>query len=524
MDLSPQQINFHQAIFNWCLRNGHRSLLRNHLIQSTKWCSLAAEVAGYGCGWLASAELEALLLKVAQKLPMPTTPPPRPSGPRRWLHVLTEDHLIGGHTALVKHWIESDPRSDCHNVVVLAKEYRDLEAEALHSAAKATGGETIALGELYARPLECVTALRQLAWAKSDFVVLHTHMWDVLAPLAFGITGGPPVLFMNMADHLFGVGVSVADLMLHLRPQGELLSARHRGIDRSAPLPIPLIERRGDAADTMGSDLRQQLGIPLDALVLLTIGRVAKYEPRDSLDFLQTAKEILSQISGAYLIAVGPSTEHPAWQKAFQETNGKLLPVGEHPDLKPYHACADIYLEGFPIGSLTALLEAGLSGLPCVRVPKTVPSIFKSSGPAVDHLPEPEEPSDYVKMVVELARLGRKTLREQGNELATKIKGYHCGTGWSRHLMDIKLPESHKTYAVSPIIPMPENLAKFARYIEGDALGNVLFSAHRLGLGLPIDLELASDAIRHHFFVKMTRDVFSATYRKPAIPMKKYIS
>ena len=142
---------------------------------------------------------------------------------------------------------------------------------------------------------------------------------------------------MNMADHLFWTGASIADLVLQLRPESMALSEQFRGIERNyllnIPLPEPPIAQEGESA----INSRENLGIPSDALVFLTIGRAPKYEPREGVNFISSAMDVLRQVPGAYLIAVGPSMEDPAWQRAHKETQGRLIPVGTQRNLAVPH-------------------------------------------------------------------------------------------------------------------------------------------------------------------------------------------
>lgn len=516
-DLTEGQIEFNKTIFDWCLRNARRAVDRRHYIQTTRWCQLAAKVGGFGCGCLVSPELESLLLEVANQLPtFPDTV--RPAGScKRWLHVMTRTDRIGGHNALLKRWMECTLTADRHSIALL--EHQDPDEKDLCNVAEASGGQFVFLGNLNSRPLESAQKLRELAWTTADYVVLHHHMWDVIPTLAFGITGGPPVLLLNMADHLFWVGASIADLVLQLRPEGQTLSEQYRGIDRNYLLNIPLPNQPSTNRDVnTAADLRQKLGIPSDCLVFLTIGREPKYEPREGVDFTATATDLLRQVPGSYFIAVGPSKENPAWCRAHEKTQGHLIPVGPQHDLRPYHMAADIYLEGFPFGSLTALLEAGLAGLPCVRAPRILPPIYRSNGPAIDYLPEPANPLGYVEQALELAGLSRADLRRMGAELSARIDHIHR-IGWVDNVVQIPLPDVHQIHTKMPgIAPLPSSEAKFLRYLDGDPLRFVLWKARERGLDTSMDLRLLLAALRNLANRGWAYDSIRPFFEKPVHP------
>ncbi len=491
IELSAGRIAANRAVFDWCVRSAEHCLNRGHEIQAARWCRFAAETAGFGCGFLASPELEFVLLQLAQRLQVP----PRrtsSSSQRHWLHVMSRTDRIGGHNALLKRWISLNPGNDRHSVVVL--EHLDPAETELELLVDSCGGAFVSLIDAASRPLDSAKRLRALAWSNSDVVVLHHHMWDVVPTMAFGVEGGPPVFLMNMADHLFWSGVSIADCILELRLEGIKLSQEHRGTRRSYLLQVPLTDQ-SKSSSTMSEKTatRKALGIDEAATVFLTVGRASKFEPREGVDFLATARALLRKVPDSVLIAVGPSPQSAAWEIARKETNGRLVAVGNQTNLQPFHAAADIYLEGFPFGSLTALLEAGLAGLPCVRAPGISPAIFRATGSAIDHLPVPNDQDAYIREAVSLAGMSQSSRIDLGVRLAAKIDRFHR-TGWIEQLSGIPEIAKHELSRLkAPLEPLSLSDAKLLRWVDGSPLASIFWQARRYGMKPMIDAKLVLD-------------------------------
>jgi hypothetical protein len=248
--------------------------------------------------------------------------------------------------------------------------------------------------------------------------------------VAFGVAGGPVVVVENHADHVFWAGCSVGDQVLEIRQSGHLWTKQLRGVDRSLILPIPLTEPKAIPLEVIATarlELRQSLGLPEDAVMLLTVGSAAKYEPMPGLNFLEAAQEILRACPNAYLVAVGPKDEG-VWRAARQASGGRILPVGYQQDSTLFCRSADLYLEGFPLGSLTALLEAGQAGLMCVRAPLDSPLPFCSDSVSLDSIPQPRDLSDYVRTATALINDSARRIAG-GKRLQQDINAQHCGAG-----------------------------------------------------------------------------------------------
>ena len=440
-----------RALFDTCIRNAKACGDSGDFETSLRWCSVAAWSAS-DKGWfgaLSSRELETELLRAARELPTPVEPP-RSNAKPRWLHVLSEAYATLGHTNLCRRWIGYD-QEVIHSAILL--DQRNETPKNLVDAVKATGGECVALAPaspMMQRALE----LRNYAWTNADVVVLHTHPDEVLATVAFGVAGGPPVLVLNHADHVFWTGCAVADLVLDIRASGNSWTKHFRGVERTAHLPIPLreLEEQGtaDAADGLGSrekELRKKFNIPAEATLLLTVGSGSKYKSLPGLSFVSAAQEIIRNTDNAHLLAVGPNDEGE-WRQAKQATEGRIQAVGRQPDSTLFCRSADIYLEGFPAGSLTALLEAGQLGLTCVRAPGDTPPPFSSDGMAFDGLPQPKNVDAYIREAVSLAG-NQKNQSEGGRDISKMIASHHTGKGWLAHLQAIKeqVPKRHGVYA-----------------------------------------------------------------------------
>lgn len=493
--LTPQHLALHRELFQWALDNA-AAATSSAPERSAGWALSAARIANtFGNDRLASPPLEHLLNRLAADIPTPCARPAE--GPKRWLHVFSETYRTGGHTALAERWILGDPAEDQHSVAMTFQKKPAIPS--LQEAVQRKGGQVTLLGDI-ASLIERATRLRQLAWETADVVVLHIHMWDVVAPLAFGIPGGPPILLLNHADHAFWVGVSVADQAIHIRESGKLVAEKWRGLNRHAYLPIPLQEPTPTSA-LLRAQVRHDLGIPLEAPVFLTIGTESKYTPIGALSFLSATRRILEYSPAAWIIAVGPSPSHPEWAAAHIETGGRLLAIGEQHDLHRFHVASDVYLEGFPFGSLTALLEAALAGLPCVRAPRACPPPFTSDGEALNNFPQPTDIDAYVTESLRLA--SDKGLRQRyGETLKAAVHDVHVGKNWQRCLSDIKarLPTSHHSYRVDA--PVADNLWErywtpfLAQRTAYDPLLYAFSTAATAGLTPRIKLRLLVAALR----------------------------
>jgi hypothetical protein len=487
--IASTRLVLNQAVFDWCLRSARRRLARGALEPALAWSLLAARSAvHHGFGWLASPALEETLLEAAARLPVPGNPAPR-SGPTRWLHVMDQAYVLGGHTALVERWTELDRRAHRHRVLLLSQ--RGPIPPRLVDAVRGAGGDVTAL-DSGAPLVDRALRLRQEAWRDADRVVLHVHPWSVLPVVALGVAGGPPVMLLNHLSQAFWVGGSVADLVLSLRDSALDWSRAYRGITRNALLPIPVPRPRETESR---AEARRALGLPIDAPVLLTIGHAYKYRPLPGLDFLDAAAAMLRARPRAHLLAVGPR-EDARWRALREATGGRACAAGPRHDLGLFHSAADIYLEGFPIGSPTAFLEAGLRGLPCVRAPADAPPPFAIDGVAVRGLEQPPDVAGYVSAAVALVDdPGRRT--SEGAALARAIDSHHGASGWAGHLVAAEraLPEHHRLHAPVDAAPLPAPIRDFSvalstRHHADDTLTFTLRAALELGLRPRLDAPL----------------------------------
>jgi hypothetical protein len=428
-----------RILFTALLAEARRRREAGDFEQTLGWCSAAAWFASTK-GWfgeLSSAQLENEILTAARSLPRPARKTRPGAGRPRWLHVMTEAYATLGHTNLCRRWMELDSET-VHDVILLHQE--NGAPANLQRTVEAARGRCVVLDRA-APVLDRAMELRDFAWANADVVVLHTHPDDVIAATAFGIEGGPPVLFVNHADHVFWVGCGIADLVLDIRLSGHVWTRDARGgANRCMILPIPLEHKE---RTNQRQRVRRNLSVPDEAILFLTVGSAAKYKAIPGLDFVAAAREIIHRCPNAYLVAIGPEDVGP-WKAARIETEGRIAALGRQADSRVFCEAADIYLEGFPLGSLTALLEAGLAGLPCVRGPETCVGPFTSDSGSLDVLHQPSDVQDYITHAVYFA--GHPEVRVQAStELQSAVDAQHCGDGWLRHLSEVKkrIPPAH---------------------------------------------------------------------------------
>jgi glycosyltransferase involved in cell wall biosynthesis len=288
--------------------------------------------------------------------------PSEPSDPGDILHVLSEAHSVGGHTRLAWRWMRAH-RGVRHSVALTTS--RGRVPDALIEAVRASGGTIHRLAESGSSLLDVARKLRALALS-AGLVVLHIHPYDATAVLALSNrTRGPKTIFVNHADHVFWVGVGAADVVANVRPVGESLCVERRGIEPSRmallPVPIDAPDRKLDRAEA-----KRELGLAHDAPLFLTVANAYKLEPLDGLGYLDLLPTIMARVPRAELVVVG-ADENERWKNASGRAGGRIRAVGFREDLQRFQAAADVYVDSYPVSSLTSFLESARFGMPVVR-------------------------------------------------------------------------------------------------------------------------------------------------------------
>jgi hypothetical protein len=348
----------------------HLSIAEDHyrvgnLEAAAVYASFAANIATIEhCGFFVSPSLEKLLTKIGRKLVdpiIPLTPQPRSKSYRRVLHVCTEIYPIGGHSTMLRRWMQAD-NTRIHSLV-LTHQRRALPDDL--SAAVAQNGGCIhrPLNMRIGGFLSRVKALRKIA-LQNDVIVLHVGNGDVIPSIAFANTEYyPPVLYLNHADHMFWLGSSIAHLVLSMRQAAMDICELRRSIERRRNVLLPILVdwtiRKAERTDA-----KSELGLNPNCILLTSVARGVKYRNVGAVTYADVHVPILTKYPQAVLIAVGPG-DREDWAKASNAVGGRIRSVPEQ-NPKLYFEAADIYLDSYPFCSATSMMEAGGYELPCV--------------------------------------------------------------------------------------------------------------------------------------------------------------
>jgi len=462
------KLDYADAVAGWFLELSMDQARSGELEKALRFIHVAATILCQQCRTLSSPRLEEALRFVAARLPdADRAVPEAEGGCKGCLHVLDEALPAGGLTAMTTRWIRNDQKARPHSVALLAQ--RVPVPSDLREAVADSGGRIFE-----AAPDD--SFLKRAAWLRSlvndqaSRVVLHISVTDVICGAALGIDGGPPVVMVNHAAHVFWTGASVPDRVVNCR--GSALerswTERHRGIP-CVTVPIPLtLPGEATLSNPPDPELRRRarraLGIPEQSTVILTVGAAFKYWPMKGLDFVQSIERVLNRVPNAVLLAVG-LTGDQRWIQAAGRTGGRIRTLGvvSKAELSRIHDVADVYVEGFPFGSTTALLEAGLRGVPVVLPPRQCPPPFSSDGVALDDvLDRPETVGDYEAAIVQICNSQSKRSSVSA-AVRRSIIQHHTGDGWRRHLGDAMsvLPAVHSVRSALHSAATPEPLHEY---------------------------------------------------------------
>ncbi|TBR59163.1 glycosyl transferase family 1 [Westiellopsis prolifica IICB1] len=389
-------------------------------------------------GLFVSPELEQILITIGLKT-IPNFPKQNillPGKQRRVLHVASAVQSIGGLGRMIWRWIEQDTEST--HSLVLTQQASAYVPKIIKDAVSKSGGKIYSLNETtIGGMLSWARKLRKIA-AFADVVILHIWPDDAIPLIAFANKEqSPPVLFLDHADHGFWLGASISDVVINLRTSGMLLAQERRGIaaERVALLPIilPAIHRT-----ISRTEAKQKLGLDSNSILLLSIARAPKYKTINGTNFADAHVPLLEKYDNAVLVVIGPGDSED-WSAAVERTGGRIKIFAEREDTAVFYQAADIYVDSFPIISITSLLEAGSYGVPLVtRYPYSdACGIIGSDAPGLDEnllrAGNLEEYTEILSRLVEDEQF-RLSLSE-----ATKksISDQHMGSNWQDSLEKI---------------------------------------------------------------------------------------
>ena len=495
-DELERKLDFADAVADAFVEAAQQHLERSDCESALRSAHVAASVLIRQNRRLTLPALERLLQAIASRLESAdmASSPAAPSSRRGkpvCLHVMDEAMQAGGLTAMTTRWIDNDREHHVHCIALLNQPA--LVPDRVAEAVAASGGQ-IWLPPRGAGFVARALWLRALAATHADLIVLHVGVSDPIFAAALGRPGGAPILHVNHAAHVFWSGATIADRLANCRGsdmEGQWAS-RHRGaraVTIPIPLPAPEPQPTGPAD---GAQLRQAFGLPPDAQVLLTIGAAFKYQRTEQLDFLGAIEEVLRDVPGTHLLAVGVASDE-RWQAAARRVGGRIHALGPVTQavIADARSITDVYVEGFPFGTTTSLLESGLRGIPAVLAPAESPPPYGSDGVALDKvLRRPASVAAYKQEVRRL--LGDAAARRRlGDDLAHSIAAHHVGSGWAGYLSHAitALPAVHATAeVVEPEPTEPVVYRHWTRFIDqtespyAESLEHAIVRAMLLGL------------------------------------------
>jgi hypothetical protein len=357
---------------------------------------------------------------------------PKGEARRKVLHVATSVHNVGGHTKLIANWISRDPDS-CHSLLITTGSSSQREQRIppwLRGAVRDSGGRLIVLPP--SGLLSKALALRTVVQQDVDMVILHHHPDDVVPVVAFATDRCPPVAVLNQAHHVFWLGPSIADTVIEIWPSGRPLSQTRRFAKHSLLLPIPL----SAPPAVSRSSARMALQIPDAQVAMLSIGSAFKYTPTDRHNFYKVATALIEQHPQAHLYLVGVTWEDCA-EYLNHRPNERLHLLGIIEDPSLYRAAADLYLEGFPLCSETALLESTLLGACPVLSPAPGSRLLTCVDVALEGVVQnASNEAEYLENVSYLIR--NRAARERiAGQAKANVASLHCGPEWKRSLQSV---------------------------------------------------------------------------------------
>ncbi|MCI3937994.1 hypothetical protein MQX03_12350 [Chryseobacterium aahli] len=306
-------------------------------------------------GYYKSEKLEILLSKIQEKVLPEISIKKSEKKSNTILHIASELYTEGGHSKLLYTWIKND-QSKKHSILCTRQSVKEIEDVTAYYLKNSSDLDHLSVHA--SSKIESAKLLQNEVQKDYDIIMLHVHPDETIPSIVFSQKSiATPVCLVNHADHTFWLGTSIADLVLQIRESNIVLDSQRRGIpvERQVFLPIPienLLTENNDA--TKKND---------QILQLLSTGTPYKYNPNSSYNFLKEAYRIVEENPNVIFNVVGIDQESD-YGKEYRHERLVLHGIIPAQALAEIEKNTAIYVEGFPMASFTALLQAALQNIP----------------------------------------------------------------------------------------------------------------------------------------------------------------
>lgn len=267
------------------------------------------------------------------------------------LHIATTFNEVGGHTRIANQWMKVDC-SNNHYLVLTNQIVIGYDATTMRGVKDA-----MVLNTEDSFISRAQKVLNYLSLNNIDLIILHHHPDDVVPVLACSVTNIPPVVLYNHADHVFGLGASIADQYIDYSALRVKYTVEKRMGRASEALPFPLEKKLNYSK----ASARKDLNIVDNELVLFSMGSAYKYKPFNEQNFLKFYSSLLKKYKHVKLYIAGFSEkDHQIIQGVEIPDNVVLLGVVPNPE--KYLIAADYYIESFPLGGGLSSFDAAIFG------------------------------------------------------------------------------------------------------------------------------------------------------------------
>lgn len=278
--------------------------------------------------------------------------------PKSVLHVMTTCYEFGGHTRVVERWIDNTKENYTNSVILLNPEKYSIP-KLLKDNINMSNGELIQLQDNM-NIVEKALHLREIG-LEYEYIVLHTHMQDPIATIAFGTEKFTrPVLFFNHADHMFWIGKTISDVVLDIRTK-KSISPTYRNINDNIICPIPC--DYNNKISYSKTDARKQLNIDNNDKIIMTSASFFKFKPIGDDSIFDVYEEILTRNKTVKLVVIGTSKY---WNKIYKKFKNRVTLLTEvpFPEYLKYVYSSDLIIDSYPMNGETTLIDAMRAKVP----------------------------------------------------------------------------------------------------------------------------------------------------------------